>query len=381
MKIQTNTAANSALGYASINATNTERSIQKLSSGFRINRAADDAAGLAIANKLRADGKSLSQAQKNASQGTAMLQIMDGATQTISTILDRMKELATQANSANIGNQKSGLQGEFSKLSQEIDRIVNTTKYQGSSLIDGTFGVKLDTNAANSTLLAPGTGVYSADVSGLPANATVTFDDSTTAGTIVASYTDASGNVVTQSITTATAGQQTLNFDKIGVKLTLDSTYDNTASTVQGDILTTGASAATFQVSSSGSYGNNDLISVSVGDLRSAALGLSGLDISIADPTAANAAQASLTALDSAIDTVNGALGTIGAAESRFDFASSNVATMLQNTEAAESTIRDADMAYEMTQYTKNNILQQAAQSMLAQANQGQQGILQLLRG
>src|SRR5919202_4896090 len=98
MKIQTNTAANSALGYMSVNNQATERSIQKLSSGFRINRAGDDAAGLALANKLRADGKALGQAQKNTAQGAAMLQVMDGAVQTISTILDRMKELAVQAN-------------------------------------------------------------------------------------------------------------------------------------------------------------------------------------------------------------------------------------------------------------------------------------------
>src|SRR5690349_10074265 len=140
MKIQTNTAANAALGYMRTNAMNTERSIQKLSSGFRINRAADDAAGLAIANKLRADGKSLAQAQRNTAQGTAMLQVMDGATQTVSTILDRMKELATQANSDNVGTQRDKLDAEFGQLRSEIQRIVDTTKYQGKTLIDGGFG-------------------------------------------------------------------------------------------------------------------------------------------------------------------------------------------------------------------------------------------------
>ena len=140
MRIQTNTAANAALGYMRVNNQATERSIGRLSSGFRINRAADDAAGLALANRLRADGRALGQAQRNTAQGTAMLQIMDGATQTISTVLDRMKELATQANSANVGNQAPQLQKEFTQLRSEIDRISATTNYQGTNLLDGSFG-------------------------------------------------------------------------------------------------------------------------------------------------------------------------------------------------------------------------------------------------
>jgi flagellin len=109
--------------------------------------------------------------------------------------------------------------------------------------------------------------------------------------------------------------------------------------------------------------------------------GTAGLNLASLDISSQAGAAAALTALDTAVNTVNSALGNIGAAQSRMDFASANVATMLQNTQAAESTIRDADMADEMTKFTKNNILQQAAQSMLSQANQGTQGILQLLRG
>ena len=178
MKIQTNTAANSALGYSRVNAQATERSIQKLSSGFRINRAGDDAAGLALANVLRADSKALAQAQKNTAQGTAMLQIMDGATQTISTIVDRMKELATQANSANVGNQAGKLDLEFQALVGEIGRIAATTQYQGTSLINGQFGSTVDTAVGNghSTLLAAGTGVTGATLNGAAAG-TYTFAD------------------------------------------------------------------------------------------------------------------------------------------------------------------------------------------------------------
>jgi flagellin len=369
MRIQTNTAANSALGYMRVNNQATERSIQKLSSGFRINRAGDDAAGLAIANKLRADVRGLGQAQKNAAQGTAMLQIMDGAAQTVSSILDRMKELATQANSANVGDQAQKLDDEFQALVGEVGRIVDTTKYQGTTLLDGKMGSKVDTDVATSTLLASAKSVVGAKLSGAAAD-TYTFTDDG-AGKIT--ITNSAGDL-TQTIDGAAAGKQ-LNFDKLGVSITLGAGYaDGDAA---GDlVVTAGTGKAAFQVSSSGSYtaGGKDLIEISGIDLTTATLGLDTLDLKT---TPADA----LKAIDGAIDKANDALGTLGAAQSRMDFASANVATMLQNTQAAESTIRDADMAEEMTKFTKNNILQQAAQSMLSQANQGTQGILQLLRG
>ena len=365
MRIQTNTAANASLGYMRTNNQATERSMQKLSSGFRINRAADDAAGLALANKLRADGKSLSQAQKNTAQGTAMLQIMDGATQTVSTILDRMKELATQANSDNVGNQRDKLQAEFTQLTGEIQRIVDTTKYQGSSLINGAFGNSV---SAASTALAAGTGIQKVTTNGA-ASGTGTL--AMTIGT------------TTQTLTGVTDGRQTLNFDKFGI--TLETTADFVANdgsavgTADATAVTiTAGTGGSFMVSSSGSYTANDLINVDNVNLNTTGAG--SLAITGDITTRANAATM-LTTIDGAMTKVNEALGKIGAAQSRMDFAAANVATTLQNTQAAESTIRDADMAYEMTQFTKNNILQQAAQSMLSQANQGTQGILQLLRG
>src|SRR4051812_33086910 len=127
MKIQTNTAATGALGYMKVNAQNTERSIQKLSSGFRINRAGDDAAGLAIANALRADVKTLAQAQRNAAQASSMLQVADGAAQTIGGIFDRMRELASQGASATIGGQGTKLQDEWDALFSEATRIISST--------------------------------------------------------------------------------------------------------------------------------------------------------------------------------------------------------------------------------------------------------------
>jgi flagellin len=368
MKIQTNTAANFALRNISSNSMNAERSIQRLSSGFRINRAGDDAAGLALANKLRADGKALGQAQKNTAQGAAMLQVMDGATQTISTIVDRMKELATQANSANVGNQADKLDLEFQALVDEIGRITATTKYQGTSLINGDFGTKVDTDVANSTLLASGTGVSDVKLNGAAAG-TYTFTDN--AGDITVD----NGAGVTQTISGAAAGAS-LNFDKVGVSVKLG--YGYAAGDAAGDmVVVAGSSSAAFQVSSSGSYGGDDQISIDAVNLTT---GSDGLDLTGLDLSTAAGAQTALGKLDTAMEKISTALGKIGSAQSRFDFAASNVATTLQNTQAAESTIRDADMAMEMSQFTKSNILSQAAQAMLSQANQGSQGILQLLR-
>jgi flagellin len=377
MKIQTNTAANNAFRNMSVNSMNAERSIQKLSSGFRINRSGDDAAGLAIANKLRADGRGLAQAQRNTAQGTAMLQVMDGATQVISTMLDRMKELASSANSASIGDQASKLNDEFVALRSEIGRIVNTTEYQGTKLVNGSFGA---TETGTGDFLAAnrsGAGeIASVKLTGASAG-TVTLSTAT-ASTMTASIVTSTGTM-TQTVATV-AGAQTLSFNQIGLEVNTGTSFAVTANATSGTVVVAGGSA-NFQVSSSGDYANStngDLVGLTSVNLKTDSTGLDidGLDLL----TAANA-QTALSDIDAAIGKLTDAIGTIGAAQSRFDFASQNVATMLQNVQAAESTIRDADMAYEMTQFTKNNILKEAAQSMLAQANQGTQGILQLLRG
>jgi flagellin len=274
--INTNVAANSAYLNLSRTSGMLEKSIQKLSSGFRINRSADDAAGAAIANSLRATGRSLAAAQRNATQANAVLQIADGAVSTVSQILDRMKELATQAASDNTGaDGRTNLDAEYQSLVAEIDRIASTTSYQGTQLTDGT------------------------------------------------------------------------------------------------------GATLTFLVGSSGDYAANDTVTVdaSAVDLTTATLGTGG------DLTSLANAQTELTAIDGAITAVGLAIGVIGAAQSRIEFAQSNVATTYQNVVAAESSIRDADMAFEMTQFTKAQILQQAGTAMLAQANQAPQTVLTLLRG
>jgi flagellin len=358
--IQTNLAANSALLNIGVSGMGLNKEITRLSSGFRINSSGDDAAGLAIANKLRGEGASLTVASRNAAQASSMLQIADGATNTISNILDRLKELATEANSDTIGTQRPKLDAEYQSLLSEIDRTSATTQYQGSNLIDGTFG----SSVTAGTVLAI-SGVASATASGVAAG-TYTI-------TKVGSNLHMVNSAATLSQDVAdVAGAQTINFSAFGIKVTTNSSYLGGEAAV-GTVVV-GGSGGKFMVSSSGQYGTNDVISLNAVNLTVAGLGLTGTNVL----SSANAVTA-LGAIDGGIDNANTAIGTIGAAESRLAFASTNVATITQNVSAAESTIRDADMAAETTAFSKFNILQQAGMAMLAQANSTAGNVLTLL--
>lgn len=354
------------------------RSIGRLSSGFRINRAADDAAGLGIANKLRADVRSLRQAARNAEQATSLLQVAEGAAQTISQIIDRMKELATQAASDNVDDAGRGrIKAEWDQLKTEIQMIANTTKFQGKALLDGTFGNTVDTNPVNSTALAAGTGLYDVNIAGTAAG-TYTF---TQAADGELTVDDGS---VQQTVTGLVAGKQTVYFDKFGLTLQLDANFNHTAAagTLDGTqlVVSAGSSGGSFLVRSSGAYSSDDLISLTGLDLTTGASGLDLDSLTFTGNGAASEWQAALTRLDTAIGTVNSAFGTIGAAQNRIDYATANVRTSIENIAAAESTIRDADMAAEMAEFTKQQILQQAGVAMLAQANAAPQMVLQLLQ-
>ncbi len=348
------------------------RQIGRLSSGLRINKASDDAAGLGIANKLHADIRSLQQASRNAEQANSMLQVMEGATTQMTSILQRMKELATQSNSASSGADggasKTQLNAEFTSLKNELDRIVSTTTFNGQTLLAGGFGAAVDTDAANSTVLAASTTVYGASINGTAAG-TYAVDNSV-AGEITVSKGTAS-----QTIAVGSDGAQSVEFSTFGITLDLTADYTAAGNAADGDLVVSATASGDFMVSSSGQYSGDDLVSVTAIDVDSTTLGINGDDIS----TTAGARTA-LTNLDTAIETLNTAVGTIGASQNRIDYALQNVQATIENTAAAESTIRDADMAQEMTELSRAQILQQAGTAMLAQANQAPQAVLQLLR-
>jgi len=371
-RIQTNaTALNAHRNLTKTNAA-LQRSIQKLSSGFRINRASDDAAGLAIANKLRSDVRAYSQTARNGAQAAALLNIADGALDSISSILDRMKELATQAASDNVSNsQRTTLDAEFDELRSEITRIVATTQYQGSVLLNGSFGSTIG-GTANSTV----GGIQAVNVSGASAG-TYTFAN-TVAGTVALD----NGSGVVQTLTgVADQTAATLNFSALNISVQVDSAFRNGTggnSTLDGLDVTVVAGSGQFLVSASGSYNLNDLVTVSALDAQVTTLGIDGAN---GDLTSLTNAQTTLTNIDGAIDTVATRIGDLGAAESRIEVAIGNTTTAIENIAAAESVIRDADLAFEMVEFTKNQILQQAGTAMLAQANAAPQSILSLLNG
>jgi len=376
MRINTNVAANAALVSLGRVQDQITSSVEKLSSGFRINHASDDAAGLGIANTLRANTTALTQASNNAEQANAMLNIAEGGANSVESILERMKELAAQSASSNSGDRNQ-LQSEFNTLRSEIDRITATTAYQGANLIDGSMG---NTVGGASGILSNGeVQTSTVKINGAKAATyTITRVDATHL-----KMDDGAGNV--QQVTVASTGAQTINFSNFGISFQTTTGFDNSGSGTPANpfsanntvIVAAGASAANFLVSTdAGQYASNDLVSLSSAiDLRSSTLGIGSS--TVADQASA---QTALSALDTAIGDVSTALGTIGATQNRINFALDNTKSAIQNYTAAESTIRDVDMASEMTMFSKNQILAQAGTAMLAQANQLGAGVLKLLQ-
>lgn len=272
MKVQHNIAALNAHRQLGINQLGTSKSLEKLSSGFRINRAADDAAGLAISEKMRSQIRGLNQAVRNAQDGISMVQTAEGGTQELHGILQRMRELAVQAASDTYtADDRATMQAEVTQLIQEINRIAGNTEFNNQKLLNG-------------------------------------------------------------------------------------------------DLSATGA--ASIQVGAN----PNQTIAIAIASLSSTGIGVNAVNISTATGAASG-----LTAIDSAIKEVSTERAALGALQNRLEYTIKNLGVTAENLTAAESRIRDADMAAEMMEFTKFNILNQASIAMLAQANMQPQAVLQLL--
>ena len=271
MRINNNLMAMNAHRQLGINSGSQSKSLEKLSSGFRINRAGDDAAGLAISEKMRGQIRGLNQASRNAQDGVSLIQTAEGALNETHAILQRMRELAVQAsNDTNVSADRTAIQEEVTALGKEIDRISTTTEFNTQKLLTGGLNAKIHIGA-------------------------------------------------------------------------------NT--------------------------GQNLAVTAAAMDATSLSVGSAG--ISLTSQTGANTAIANI---DTALTAVSTQRSKLGAIQNRLEHTIKNLDTGAENLQASESRIRDVDMAKEMMAYTKNNILNQAAQSMLAQANQAPQGVLQLLR-
>ncbi|MGG7164465.1 flagellin [Clostridium ihumii] len=394
------------------------KSMEKLSSGLRINRAGDDAAGLAISEKMRGQIRGLDQATRNAQDGISLIQTAEGALTETHSILQRMRELSVQSsNDTNVNSDRTAIQEEMKQLTQEIDRIANNTEFNTQNLLDGSFSGKFQIGANGGQSMDLSIGKLDSASLGLTSSITLESGDVAGASTLKdGSYkvsgtalVDTKGNNVGKisankvyiGSTAILSGAKdvfesgsSINISEGGKKFSVDGAIkDNAGKLAAGNYEIKGGnvvkdneivgtiSGKVMLINDKSVTGG--VLKVSAGDLgistkavtNNASFTINGVNASTRD-----AASGSVSTLDKAINKVSSERSKLGAVQNRLEHTINNLGASSENLTAAESRVRDVDMAKEMMNFSKNNILQQAAQSMLAQANQQPQGVLQLLR-
>ena len=376
------------------------------------NTAGDDAAGLAISEKMRGQIRGLEQSSRNASDGISLIQTAEGALNETTNILQRMRELAVQsANDTNTSDDREQLQKEMTQLGEEIDRIANNTEFNTKKLLNGNMGKA--TTAAAGTVVNKGsldTGVDDStefinltDANGN--NLGIAEDDEITAtwsvggkqysATIIVANggslddlkTEIEKNATIQSFEIA-AGVITVEAKKNGTTNQINGLSIEVKS-ANGDRKEAASNAlSSFSVGTKASDNRTDgtanlqigananqQLNLSIEDMRATSLGVSNLQVGTQSQ-----ANTAINVIDEATKRVSSERANLGAAQNRLEYTISNLDNTAENLTSAESTLRDVDMAKEMMEYSKNNILSQAAQSMISQANQQPQNVLQLLR-
>jgi len=393
MRINQNVMANNASRNLAGTSVQLGKSLEKLSSGFRINRAADDAAGLVISQGLRAQTSGLKQATRNAQDGISVVQTAEGALNEVHTMLNRMRDLAVQSanTGANDSAARSAAQAEITALSTEITRISSTTKFGATTLLDGSYGVSpakvTGFDADNSITHAAGDG-FSININGTGAVAVTLPALSADTGADAAATIQNSINAALSAASNSFAGKVTVKSDRVGAGAALTIEVSGLANTqtftltdgtgtplaemgLTGAITAAAGTGGTFQVGAN----SGEVVSLAISSVSATTLSVNALNVT----TDAGAA-AAITALDTAIGTVSTTRGNLGALQNRFESMINNLQVTTENLSASESRIRDTDMAQEMVSFTKNQVLQQAGTAMLSQANQIPQTILSLLR-
>jgi flagellin len=366
-------------------------SLAKLSSGSRVVSAKDDAASMAIGSRLNSQVQGLRQASVNAGQGVSMLQVADGAMARINDVLVRMKTLSVQAGSGQLSNTERGmLNTEYQLLLAEVNRIAASTEFNGNQLVNGsltTAGAALNTSGD----FAVADGVSSITGHGLTTstadNYTLSYDGTTSytftlsdgtdsyTGSIASSALDAAGNMITGAgVKLLPTGTNTGD-----LVLSLNTAFQSAttvAAAATNGLHFTGSSTATFSFKvGTGTDVTKDVISVGIDGISGANLGINGTDI-----TTMTTSDAASDLLGNAIDILNTSRAAVGAYQNRLEFAAANIASAVENTEAARSNLLDLDIASEMTTFTSKQILVKAGVAMLAQANQMPQDLLKLFQ-
>ena len=410
MVVQHNLTAMNSNRMLGLTTASQAKSTEKLSSGYKINRAADDAAGLSISEKMRKQIRGLTQASSNAQDGISAVQTAEGALNEVQDMLQRMNELAVKAaNGTQAENDRSYIQNEIDQLVTEIDRVSTTTKFNESYLLKG---VNQDGTAAKLTYKTAKGNIADIDeATGKKEYALGTAQDKTVAnkGTYKVATVEVLGKtygLVTDIKDDDKAGGKTLSekdaLDDAKAVATNGAfaTQDELIAQIKKDLNEAGAgdiksisvdkdgkvtveafadlnASLNFSLQVGADSTEDNKIDVDIAMMSARGLGVNGIQVSGDDDTKATAA---IDTISAAIQKVSTQRSALGAVQNRLEHTINNLDNVVENTTSAESAIRDTDMATEMVKYSNNNILSQAGQAMLAQANQSNQGVLSLLQ-
>lgn len=415
MVVQHNLTAMNSNRMLGVTTSAQAKSTEKLSSGYKINRAADDAAGLSISEKMRKQIRGLTQASSNAQDGISAVQTAEGALNEVQDMLQRMNELAVKAaNGTNSEDDRNYIQDEVNQLIKEIDRVSTTTKFNETYLLKGDDTVKFTATQTDglATTLTDGSDTTQAEI-----KITIAADSYKTEGgksdvtfslmgknfSVRLEETDDNKTLATKlakamnenKITDSNVGAFTASADDAG-KITLTaaekgSVADTTVIKHDAKLTAEGTGVLTLDLHVGADSTSDNQISVDIKQMSATVLGLKtgnsttgdatgNLDTLLVNGKDDKNARAAIDTIASALQEVSKQRSALGAAQNRLEHTISNLDNVVENTTSAESSIRDTDMATEMVKYSNNNILAQAGQAMLAQANQSNQGVLSLLQ-
>ncbi|HZL02150.1 MAG TPA: flagellin, partial [Cellulomonas sp.] len=373
LSINQNIAATNSYRNLSNTQNDLAKSLEKLSSGFRINRAADDAAGLAISEGLRSQVGGLKVAVRNAQDGISVVQTAEGALTESHAILQRMRDLAVQsANDSNDVDSRSAINTEATALKSELSRIADKTTFNNIKVLDGNFkGKDIQVGyAANDTIQVDIT-------SGGTSAAKSTWANGAAVATAAAATFTQGGVVTTTAALTASTDANNIA-SQLNADTAFKTNYTASVDAATGGLVVqskTGGAAAITAGGGLNAAGTNAAAGVGSAGFSATDLGVNGVDL-----TTKAGATAAITSIDTAIKAVSSSRANLGALQNRFEHTIKNLNVSVENLSASESRIRDTDMASEMVQFTRSQILSQAGTAMLAQANKIPQGVLQLLQ-
>ena len=378
LNVNNNIASINTRRHMNFNTKDLERRLERLSSGLRINGAEDDAAGVGISEGFRAQLSGLTQGMRNTEMGANMVQVAEGSLNEVSAMLIRMRELAVQSANGTVNDlNREAIEAETIQIREEIDRIAHSSVYNDRSLLTG-LGNRLSDTASSALTASAATGVAGVSISGT-LEGTYTFEDDSDDGVLTLGNGTVSQTI---SISPLLDDTSVANFDRLGISITLAGGQVSTATGSYADgnldgetLVVEGGSGASFQVGADNTI--EDRIELSIEDMRASG---SILNLNAVSLGTQSGAQAAITQIDQAIEKVSNQRGVLGSILNRMQHTVSSTENSILNNTASESTIRDADVATEVTLFTRIQILNQAGIAMLSQANTTPQSALSLLQ-